>query len=247
MIELERTLFAGLDTDGPVVKICGISTAKHALHSARAGADMLGFVFAESRRRVTPDAARAIVTALREAGHAVMTVGVFVNEGPEAVCDMADYAGLDVVQLSGDEPYMDVWECMQRYPVLKAIRFRQGTTREAARRKLREYRAAGLGRLQLLVDAYHPGYYGGTGVSSDWTLAAQLARSEEIMLAGGLTPANVAQAVASVQPWGVDVSSGVEQEGVKSPELISAFVDAVRMLERSNVGTLRAGEERHRG
>src|SRR4051794_22317549 len=137
MIELERTPFAGLETEGPIVKICGLMTTEHAVHAAETGADLVGFVFAPSKRHVTPELAREVVTSLRARGLRPLTVGVFVNETPARIREIAGYVGLDVVQLSGDEPYTDVWECMQHSPVLKAIRFPEGTAYEDARRKLR--------------------------------------------------------------------------------------------------------------
>src|SRR3954468_21506507 len=98
MIELERTPFAGLETDGPVVKICGLMTTEHAVHAAETGADLVGFVFAPSKRRVTPEQAREIVASVRARDLQPLTVGVFVNETPARIREIADYVGLDVVQ-----------------------------------------------------------------------------------------------------------------------------------------------------
>ena len=211
MLQSTEGDFAGIAAQGPVVKICGLMLPEHALHAARCGAHMVGMVFAESRRRVSPTEAREIVGALHGSESRPLTVGVFVNESPEVVRQTAEYVGLDAVQLSGGESYTHVWELMQHYPVIKAVRFAPGTDYERARLKLREYKASGLGRLQLLVDAYNPSFYGGTGETSDWALAARLALHESLMLAGGLRPDNVARAVSEVAPWGVDVSSGIEK------------------------------------
>jgi len=199
------------------VKICGLMDEASALAAAAAGADLLGFVFAPSRRRLTAQRARAIVRALREsAPHPpVRTVGVFVDECPLRVDDVAAYCGLDYVQLSGHED--------------GAYLRRLGTPAIVARRATRDLTAAALAPLRetaafLLLDAYSPGALGGTGTACDWEVAARVAREHPILLAGGLTPDNVAAAIAAVRPLGVDVSSGVETDGRKDPAKIAAFV-----------------------
>jgi phosphoribosylanthranilate isomerase len=147
-------------------------------------------------------------------------VGLFVNEHPMTINQIATATGLDCVQLSGDE-HVEVGAAIER-PVLKALRL-DGSTREAA-----WINAARPGSIDLLVDAHVPGAYGGTGALADWQSAAALARRLPLFLAGGLKPHNVALAIATVQPFGVDVSTGVEQDGVKSSGLIEAFIAAVR-------------------
>jgi phosphoribosylanthranilate isomerase len=219
------------------IKICGVRQPGHAVVAARAGADMVGVVFAKSKRQVTVDEARAIRRALDalSAGQHPLLVGVFVNEAPARLAEVAVEVGLDAVQMSGDEPPGEVAALAGTYPVLKALRFTAHQPAEKALAVIDGYAALGLGeRLRLLVDAHSEKEYGGTGHLADWSLAAQLATRHDIILAGGLTPGNVARAVAEVGPWGVDVSSGVEADGTKDAGLIRQFIDA------ANIGVARA-------
>ena len=222
-----------------LVKICGLREPAHALAAAEAGADFIGLVFAESRRRVSVDQALAIARALGEplaaAGGGVehieallqrkrpLVVGVFADADAETVNRTAEAAGLELVQLSGDEP----WDlCGQlSLPILKAVKVRDGTSVEEIIAALRP------GAVPLL-DTDVEGALGGTGRPFDWVVAAGVARRFPIVLAGGLTPENVGEAVRRVRPWGVDVSSGVETNGVKDVEKICAFVAAVREASR---------------
>jgi phosphoribosylanthranilate isomerase len=214
----------------PVVKICGISTPEHALVAGMSGADMIGMVFARSRRQVSVQTAKAIRTELDRLEVRPLTAGVFVNETPASVVGVAREVCIDVVQLSGDETPEEVAIIAQNAPdvaLIKALRFPATTTVHAALETCMEYVSLGLReRFRLLIDSYHPGEYGGTGQVADWFLAAALAAQMEVFLAGGLNPQNVAEAMATVAPWGVDVSSGVEREGVKDADLIRDFVSA---------------------
>jgi len=222
--------FAGIEPSGGLaVKTCGIRQVDHALVAAAAGATVVGLVFAPSRRSVTVDLGYAVRQALNSLERRPLLVGVFVNEMPQTILDIAATVGLDVIQLSGDELPVEVAECAANYPVLKALRFPTGTPVEAALGDFRRYRALSPpDRLRFLVDTFQEGEYGGTGRLADWGIASELARHEDILLAGGLTPHNVAQAVSAVAPWGVDVSSGIEREGVKDPSLISTFITNAR-------------------
>lgn len=203
-----------------LVKICGLRSVEHALAAAAAGADMVGLVFAPSRRRVSTEQGAAIAAALRGlAGPRPRVVGLFVNEPPAVVLATAAAVGLDAAQLSGDEPPEDA-DALDM-PLIKAVRM-DGSAREAA-----WVGRAGEG-LALLVDAHVPGAYGGTGERADWGRAAELARRAPVLLAGGLTPENVAAAIAAVRPLGVDVSSGVETDGAKDSAKIGAFLEAAR-------------------
>jgi phosphoribosylanthranilate isomerase len=231
MTLLNRTLgFSEItQSAGVVVKTCGIMHSEHALAAAQCGASMVGLVFARSRRAVSIEAACSIRRALSGLGKRPMLVGVFVNELPSTITNIAATVGLDVIQLSGDETPSEVAEHARRYPVLKALRFPDGATVEAAAGELGCYRAlASPDRLRFIVDTYRDGEYGGTGRVADWEIASRLAEHEEIMLAGGLTPRNVQQAVKAVAPWGVDVSSGIERDGGKDSLLIEAFIANAR-------------------
>jgi phosphoribosylanthranilate isomerase len=194
------------------VKICGITNGDDARHAADCGADALGFVFyAGSPRCVTPEQVREIVAGLPPF---VTRVGLFVNEHPGRIRAIVGACGLDVVQLHGDEPP----EACVLPPcrVIKGVRPR----READLTALAAYPVAA-----LLVDAAVPGQFGGTGQRADWELAARLAARQRVILAGGLTPANVAAAVRQVRPYGVDVASGVESAaGRKDPDRVAQFI-----------------------
>jgi phosphoribosylanthranilate isomerase len=237
MLTTEPDGFDALHVVGPVVKICGITQPGLAVTAAAHGAAMIGLVFAPSRRHVSPDLAKEISSAVHSAGTRALMVGVFVNEEPRRIREIAGYAGLDVVQLSGDEPDSDVIDCSRYRPVIKAVRFPAGTAHDHAVSLVRRYMALGLGGwLRLLVDTYHPSAYGGTGQATDWLLASSMAAHAPLILAGGLHAGNVEAAVRTVRPWGVDVSSGVERDGAKDPDLISDFVRAARTAPPANLG-----------
>lgn len=213
------------------IKICGITNVDDALVAAQAGADLLGFIFYEpSPRYVTPETASAIVQALAARGHRPVCVGVFVNSPPAAVAEVLDFCRLDAAQLHGDEP--PEWVSRFQGRAYKALRPRNEAEAETL---LARYRPAGTAaRLPaLLLDAYHPSLYGGTGQVADWTMAAHIARRYPLLLAGSLSPANAAEAVRAVRPWGIDVSSGVEAEkGKKDHDKVRALVRAVRGIEQ---------------
>ena len=211
-----------------IVKICGLRTIEHALIALEAGADLLGFIFAPARRQVSPAEVAAIGAAVRAApgGDRVGLVGVFVNEAPERMAAVAAECGLDALQLSGNEDQRVLSELPQGRAIIKAVRL----TGAAAEQSWLDADGAG-----LLVDAHVPGAYGGAGVVADWERAAELARGRRIILAGGLTSGNVAAALGQVRPWGVDVSSGVETDGVKDRAKIRSFVAAVRAADRQRL------------
>ncbi|MEO7912970.1 MAG: phosphoribosylanthranilate isomerase [Roseiflexaceae bacterium] len=212
------------------VKICGLRTIEHALAAADAGADMLGLNFAASRRQVSPEQAALIAEAVRVTPHArrVALVGLFVNEAPERMLAISRQCRLDAIQLSGDEA-SDVAGKLPGIALYKAIRL-DGAPSEQG------WLEADLDpNVCLLVDAHVPGSYGGAGVLADWGRAAELARRRSIVLAGGLTPENVDAAIRQVCPWGVDVSSGVETNGVKDTVKIRAFVAATRARDQQHV------------
>lgn len=194
------------------VKICGITNLEDALQASACGADALGFVFYDkSPRCVTPEAAQAIIAALPPF---VTTVGLFVNEAPGRIREIADFCGLDVIQLHGDETPTECEFAPRR--TIKALRVKDAASLGGHG----DYRVAA-----LLLDAWVKDAYGGTGHSFNWALAAEVARQRPVILAGGLTAENVAAAVAAVAPYAVDVSSGVEAApGTKDPDKVAAFI-----------------------
>jgi phosphoribosylanthranilate isomerase len=203
-----------------IVKICGIMDVENGLVAIDAGADYLGFIFyPPSSRYLSPDIAAQLIQDLRSARPSGWkAVGVFVNEPIELVCSVQVRCALDVVQLNGEEP-ADYARAVPG-PVFKSMRFGEMATEGVPTT------AKALGAERILLDANVPGRYGGTGVTYDWA-AVRLAVTDGF-LAGGLAPENVAQAIEVAQPWGVDVSSGVERQGRKDPNLIRAFLQAIR-------------------
>ncbi|HEY3308914.1 MAG TPA: phosphoribosylanthranilate isomerase [Desulfuromonadaceae bacterium] len=200
------------------VKICGITNLEDALAAATAGADALGFVFhPASPRYISPEQAAAII---RHLPPFVQTVGLFVDENPETVNAIANQCGLDIIQLHGDESPGYCSEIQRR--VIKAFRVKNITSID----KIKNYRVAA-----CLLDAWSPAAHGGTGTTFNWEIAASAATSERIILAGGLTPENVAAAVQRVRPYAVDISSGVEFEpGKKDPAKISLLLNALKTV-----------------
>ena len=195
------------------VKICGITNLEDALSAVEAGADALGFVFyAASPRHIFPEQATRIISQLPPF---VQTVGLFVNEEATAVNEVAALCRLDLVQLHGDESADYCQQISRR--VLKAFRVRSLTCLDP----IKDYRVAG-----YLLDTFSPSFYGGTGTSFNWEIATEaVKRHQRIILAGGLTPDNVAEAIRQVGPYGVDVSSGVEAgPGKKDRDKVREFI-----------------------
>jgi len=214
------------------VKICGIKQKADALAVIEAGGDLIGLVFAPSRRQVTPAQAREIVSAVKGHSRAIEVVGVFVNMPAPEVNMIATSCHLDWVQLSGDEP----WEyCRQiARPLIKAVRIRQGQRPESIGANLATGEQVLSSQKHLyLLDSQVKGRYGGTGISFDWSLARPVAEQFPVIIAGGLNPDNVARVIEMVAPWGVDVSSGVEAGGAKDIGKIRAFIEAVRRADDS--------------
>ncbi len=200
------------------IKVCGITCVEDALVAVEAGADALGFMFyAPSPRCVRPDQVRRIVERLPPF---VARVGVFVNADEAQIRMTIQESGLDTLQLHGKET-PELCQRLAPLPVIKAFRM----DGPAALNALDSY-----SECAWLLDSYVAGVFGGTGQTFNWDLACEaVRRGGRVVLAGGLTPDNVARAVAAVSPYGVDVSSGVEvSPGRKDPEKLRAFVKAAR-------------------
>jgi phosphoribosylanthranilate isomerase len=200
------------------VKICGITNVKDALLACELGADAIGLNFYDkSPRCISPFAASKIIQKLPPF---VAPVGVFVNWQAAPVTTLTNALALSAAQLHGDEPPKLVSEIAKRVSVIKALHVGKGT----ALPPFAKYRGA----TAFLLDAPHSGQYGGTGHTTDWSLAQTAAKSHRILLAGGLTPENVAEAILAVRPYAVDVTSGVESKpGKKDPGKLRAFFDEV--------------------
>ena len=197
------------------VKICGIKTLEAAQAAVEAGAHALGFVFAPSPRRINPELAREIILSLPPF---VTKVGVFVDEQRHVVEELGTFCKLDVLQFSGSEPleYCRRWS----YQTIKAFQVGE------------DWDPAVLSRYEVdacLLDAKVKGLAGGSGMTFDWSKALEAKElGKPLILAGGLDPGNVEEAIRLVRPYAVDVSSGLERNGEKQPDLIRQFMQAAR-------------------
>jgi len=209
--------------DRPLVKICGLRSLDHAKTACDAGADLIGFVFASSKRQVSADFVRPIVEEL--SGPAI-PVGLFVDESVTEIIQTARRAGIELLQVHWRKDERDLLAL--DLPYLLVRRTEPGATYDAVAADLDRVARSANPPVRFLIDSYHPGQSGGTGTLADWDLAARLATVFPILLAGGLNPENVANAIEQVRPAGVDVSSGVETGGTKSDERIRAFVGNAR-------------------
>jgi len=200
------------------VKICGTTNEEDALLAVAMGADAVGFVFAPSPRQIAP---RRVAEIVRRLPPEVLTVGVFRDEAPDRVAKIVNGAGLRAAQLHGHESVEETQWVRKRVPfVIRAF-----VAGNPEIRRAREY-----GADAVLIDAPSPG----SGQVFDWRLADGAPDNMRLVLAGGLTPENVGEAIASVAPWGVDVVTGVEAEpGRKDPRKVRAFVNAARKAGRS--------------
>lgn len=198
------------------IKICGVTHVDDAEHVVRSGANAIGLNFVHgSKRRVTYDQARPIIEAVRGR---IELVAVVANPTDAEVKELREELGIEWLQLHGEE-------APARLTRLLPHAFKACAIEDAADAR----KAAGFAGERLLVDTKVSGASGGTGKVFDWQLVTDLAKSRQLILAGGLTPKNVAAAVRVLTPWGVDTASGVEfVPGVKDPELVTAFVLAVR-------------------
>jgi len=209
-----------------IVKICGLTDIGSAITAAEAGADLLGMVFAMSRRCVTPDWARSIADAVRQTHSKSLLTGVFVNLPAVEVNRLAEYCGLDRVQLSGHES----WEYCREIerPVIKVVH----VTENAQAREMLHEIEQGCRILKkesvCLLDTQTDNSFGGTGKTFNWKIAIEIAARFPVYIAGGLTPDVVGDLVQKVKPAGVDVSGGIETDGRKDFNKIKAFIKAVR-------------------
>jgi len=202
------------------IKICGITNLDDGLAAIDAGADYLGFNFyPKSQRFIAPEDCTPIASALKRHASHVTLIGIFVNEPPARVAAILRDCGLDLAQMHGDETPEELAELKGR--AYKGLR---GT----GVKNLSDFVSSGQ-TPALLLDAYSPNAYGGTGHTVDWDAARLIAEQFSIFLAGGLTPENVADAIAQVNPWGVDVASGVETSPRKKDwARMQAFVKATK-------------------
>ena len=236
----------------PVVKICGVRRREDALVAAGAGADYVGIVFVPGRRRrIAPAEARIVTEALRanggagggDAPKAPQSVGLFGDQPMAEALDTIAVAGLDAAQLCGDESVAYCRQVLTLVPVIKVLHIPDNAGDDeiaAVARRIDEYAAAGC---MITLDSQVAGLHGGSGQAFDWRIAACLSAASpdagrrRFLLAGGLTPDNVAAAIAAVRPWGVDVSSGVETGGVKDAAKIRRFIANAKSASAESLPT----------
>ena len=204
------------------IKICGITDVETVAICGRLRAELIGLVFADSRRQLTPEQAMEITHHLLTQPRRPKLVGVFVNAPAYEVNQIAEYCHLDLVQLSGDEDD-DYCRRIER-PLIRAARIGGGTTVEEIESRI----VASPSHTVHLLDVRSTDKYGGTGECFDWEILGGLNPALPVVVAGGLNPENVGELIMRYRPWGVDVSSGVESRGYKDPAKILAFIRAVR-------------------
>jgi phosphoribosylanthranilate isomerase len=200
------------------IKICGITNLEDASYAADLGVDALGFIFAKSPRQISPETAYEII---RELPPLVKTVGVFANEDVSKIKTVIEYCAIDLVQLHGDE---EPYTCMELLPrTIKALRVKDESSAHEALKYRDTVRA-------LLLDTYAKDKMGGTGETFNWELALKIKESGiPIILAGGLGPENIEEAIAKVRPYAVDLNSGVEvKPGKKDHALLRKTVEKIK-------------------
>jgi len=208
------------------VKICGLMEVEHAMKAGKAGADFIGMVFAESKRQVTPEKAVRIVESVHEINPRPEAVGVFRNTPAREVNRIARECRLDRVQLSGEETFEYCRDITS--PIIKVVHVSPDAKTDLILTQVQKwYEAMKEQGFLCLLDTTVDGKFGGTGITFDWRIAKEVAARFPVIVAGGLTPENVAQMVSEVKPWGADVASGVETKGRKDSEKIEAFIRAV--------------------
>ncbi|MBN1369667.1 MAG: phosphoribosylanthranilate isomerase [Dehalococcoidaceae bacterium] len=208
------------------IKICGIRDAATARYCAGLGIDYIGLVLTESPRRISLEAACEIGVSLDGIEGRPRLAGVFVNQDYRTVNDVLHYCNLDVVQLSGDEN-MDYISRIEA-PCIKSVHVLPSSTETELLYRVESLCGTDRTGARVLLDNRPDHRYGGSGKSFNWALAGKICARFPVMVAGGLTGQNVGTMVDKLQPWGVDVSSGVEKDGVKDPRLIKDFVAAAK-------------------
>lgn len=201
------------------IKICGLKSIAEVMAVNEAMPDYTGFVFAKSRRQISEETAGRLK---HELAPGIISVGVFVNEEVERILRLCESGIIDMIQLHGDEDeeYIDTLRRRVKNPVVKAVRVKNADD---------IFRAESINTEYLLLDAYHEKEYGGNGVSFDWSLIPKMKRP--FFLAGGINSMNVLDAIRRYQPYGIDVSSGVETEGIKDPAKLRELVELIRSTD----------------
>ena len=221
------------------LKVCGLRDVDNALVAADEGADFLGFIFVPgARRRLSVEEGGSLISGYRRrrGSGGPRLVGVFADQPADEVNRIVDLCGLNLAQLCGDEE-PEHWRSI-RVPIIKQVKVRDDWPREKAVADATRRVSHVLSKGHMVhLDRYEAGAHGGTGRSFDWGIAREVSRCHDFLMAGGLTPGNVGRAIGEVSPWGVDVSSGVETDGVKDPMKVRAFAQAVRQAAAARTGS----------
>jgi phosphoribosylanthranilate isomerase len=214
------------------VKICGITNYDDAVMAVKLGADALGFIFASSPRKISPEKARDII---RKLPPFIKSVGVFINEDPNKINEMIKYCGIDDVQLHGDESPELCKKYMPR--TIKALRVKDESILKQVPLFMGKVKA-------FLLDTYSEKKAGGTGKIFDWDIALKIRDYDiPVILAGGLTPSNIEEAIQRVNPYAVDVNSGIEESpGKKSPALMKELFEKINYIKRRQKSECRSQE-----
>lgn len=216
-----------------LIKICGLRNVDDALVAIDSGADFIGFVFVEGvRRQIKLAQADAIVTDIRKlrTNYNSRMVGLFANQPVSYVNDVVKFCNLDLVQLCGEER-KSYWSSID-VQVIKQVKVGQTSDSSVIGAQVHKEISEIVSHGQYaMLDGHKKGHLGGTGQTFDWEIARDLSPKYDFLLAGGLSPANVEDAIITAKPWGVDVSSGIETDGVKDTDKIISFIDQVRLAD----------------
>ena len=214
------------------IKICGLRTGEEAIAARDMGADFLGFIFVSGAKRcLEASFAKSEIAKLKDrpsSNHYYKTVGLFADQPIETVNRIAVECDLDIVQLCGGES-LDYCKTVEK-EVIKSVHIKERGTQEDHFQLVDKLNQLERNGYLVTLDRFQKGIYGGTGTTFDWEVAQELAINHRFLLAGGLTPENVALAINKIKPWGVDVSSGIETNGKKDVRKIAEFIHTVRLL-----------------
>ena len=209
------------------IKICGLRSKRDIEIVNRYKPDYIGFIFAPSKRVITKEEGKEFIELLDKD---IKSVGVFVNEKFEKVIEIAEYCNLDIVQLHGEESVEYLKKIDKKYEVWKA--FSVKSSEKKLKNKLEEYREVSD---LFLLDAYSKDARGGTGETFDWELIEGISKKNRVALAGGIKATNIKKAVDLVQPEIIDISSGVEVEGIKDEKKISEIMKKIKFLNKGEI------------
>jgi len=208
------------------IKICGVKTIEASRTAAMSGADFIGMVFVDNvKRKISIETAQSIITDIRKTNKKTKIVGLFRNQNSKYVIEVINHLGLDLIQLCGNENLHDFTETP--IEIFKQIRIKNSDNTTSISKEVNSFAESDIG---VFLDSYDESLPGGTGIKFNWQLVAEIANKKNVFLGGGLNPKNVISAIKEVDPWGVDVSTGVEKNGEKDSSLIRSFIKNVKSV-----------------